>query len=290
LFGLLWSLAVWAFCGGLISRLAVVELGREEQANLKQSGQLTIKRWGDHFTAPLYPLLGTVLIAILSLPVGWLLLADFGTIVAGILWIFVLIGGAISALMLLWLILGWPLMYPAISAEETGDAFEAMSRSFAYSFQKPLNYLFYACVATVLGFVAWSVVDFLCTMAIDTTHWSVSWGAGSDRVSKLWHPTGDERLIGMRMIGGIEWILNAFNEAFAYSYFWVAASAIYLLLRLDVDHTEFDEVWSAEDVPRYPLPSLVPDKAGVPGVPSNAEASSNKPSEPAAQIEPNQAE
>jgi hypothetical protein len=129
-------------------------------------------------------------------------------------------------------------------------------------------------------------------MAIDTAHWSVSWGASGEWVSRLWHPEADvvrssTEKLGMRMIGGVEWTFLAMNEAFAYSFFWVSAAAIYLLLRFDVDHTEFDEVWSASDAPRYPLPALAPDKSGVPGVP---EPSASIPVETKPQMEPNQAE
>lgn len=294
--GTLWSLAVWGLAGGMITRIAAIELGREEQARMRATFRLTLRRWFDYFTAPLYPILGTFLIALLTVPVGWILLPDAGTIVAGLLWILVLVGGAISALLLLWLFLGWPLMWPAISAEETGDSFEAMSRSFAYAFQRPLHYLFFAIVAALLGYVGWAVVDFVCQLTLNATHWAVSWGAGHERIVDVVNfprPTDTESkalLVGASMIRGIEGLLLALSESFAYSFFWVSATAIYLLLRFNLDRTEFDEVWVEEDADRYAVPpEETPAPIAPPASPAAPAVESAPPTE-RADIENNQAE
>lgn len=292
LLGTLWSLAIWGFAGGMITRIAAIELGREEQARMRATFRLTLRRWFDYFTAPLYPILGTFLIALLTLPVGWILLPDAGTIVSGLLWIFVLLGGAISALLLLWLFIGWPLMWPAISAEETGDSFEAMSRSFAYAFQRPLHYLFFAIIAALVGYVGWSVVDFVCQLTLDGTHWAVSWGAGHERiVDVVYSPRPSDTpskalLVGASMIRGIEGLLLALSESFAYSFFWVSATAIYLLLRFNLDRTEFDEVWVEEDAERYAVP---PEEKTVPAT-APAPASTSVESAPAAKPDTDQSQ
>ena len=53
---------------------------------------------------------------------------------------------------------------------------------------------------------------------------------------------------------------------FAYSYFWVATTAIYLLLRNNVDGTELDEMQLNEDDQDEPrgLPELKIDESGIP--------------------------
>jgi hypothetical protein len=268
--GLLWTLAVWSFAGGLITRIAAVEIGREEQAGIRKAFRLTLRRWLDLFTAPLYPVLGTFLIAVVLTPIGWLLWSsDVGIIVAGLLWVFVLLGGAVSALLLLWLLVGWPLMWPAISAEETGDAFEAMSRSYSYSFQRPLHYLFYAVVAALFGYVCWTLVDFVCYLTLEAAHWSVSWGSGHARLREVFSPLAAEPpsaslRFGRELIAWTEGIVRAISEAFAYSFFWVSSTVIYLLLRQSVDRTEFDEVWLADETPRSPLPIGVAEASPSP--------------------------
>ena len=53
------------------------------------------------------------------------------------------------AVLLLGLIFGWPLMFSTISTEGT-DAFDAISRSYAYVFQRPFHYLFYTILITIM--------------------------------------------------------------------------------------------------------------------------------------------
>jgi hypothetical protein len=281
LLGTLWTLAVWSFAGGVITRIAAVELGREEPASIRRTFRLALRRWFDLFTAPLYPVLGTFIIALLCIPVGLLLWSsDAGAIVAALLWFFVLLGAIVTALLLLWLLIGWPLMWPAITAEETGDAFEAMSRSYAYSFQRPLEYLFYAAVVAMFGFVCWTVLDFILHLAIQATHWSVSWGAGTPRMVEVLAPLPEaERSLPLRLsteiIAWTEGFLLALSEAFAYAFFWVSATAIYLLLRQSVDRAEFDEVWDDDEVPRYPLPESSAGPTAAASAPPAGSASSD---------------
>ena len=68
-----------------------------------------------------------------------------------------LVAGLLMAILLLGLLFGWPLMWATISTEET-DSFDALSRSYAYVFQRPLHYLFYAFVAGVVGWLGWLLV------------------------------------------------------------------------------------------------------------------------------------
>ena len=47
------------------------------------------------------------------------------------------------------------------------------------------------------------------------------------------------------MVGLVIMLIHAVAKAFRYSFFFTVASAIYLLLRHDVDQKEMDEVWLA---------------------------------------------
>ena len=153
-----------------------------------------------------------------------------------------LLAGLLMALLLLGLVFGWPLMWATISTEGT-DSFDALSRSYAYVFQRPLHYLFYAVVAAVLGWLGWLLVSTFASAVIWLTSWAVAWGCGADRIMQI--DSG-----GMKGIGhaGSEiihfWVIcvRFLAVGYFYGYFWTAASAIYLLLRRDVDATEMDEV------------------------------------------------
>ena len=45
-------------------------------------------------------------------------------------------------------------------------------------------------------------------------------------------------------------------EGFEYGFFWIAAAAVYLVLRYDVDRTEMDEVYCEGDQTPQMLPPL----------------------------------
>jgi hypothetical protein len=54
--------------------------------------------------------------------------------------------------------------------------------------------------------------------------------------------------------------------AFSYSYLFTAATAIYFVLRQQVDATERDEIYLTGEGDSFGLPPLEADALGVPGV------------------------
>ena len=66
---------------------------------------------------------------------------------------------------------------------------------------------------------------------------------------------------GAMLVRWVYLLVNQVAFAFNFTYFWCAASAIYLLLRMDVDHQEMDEVYLEDDPSRTPAtasPSVPP--------------------------------
>ncbi len=120
----LWSLAVWAFFGGAITRIAAVSLARQENVSWRKVGGFVRPRWFSYVAAPLMPILLTFMGAAVLALVGLMMQKDFGLLVAGIVWPLVLVGGFIMAFLLIGLYFCWPLMWAAISTEGT-DAFGA---------------------------------------------------------------------------------------------------------------------------------------------------------------------
>src|SRR5581483_2134512 len=157
-FGFLWTLAVWAFPGGMITRRAIVQLATDAAPALQPTASFTGRRWLWYFLAPLYPILGILLLAIPIVLLGLLLRisTDFGAAVAGLTWLFVAIAGIGAMWLFGGLIFGWPLMWPAISAERDGDPFDAFSRSYSYVYSKPLHYFFYVVIAAAFGALCWA--------------------------------------------------------------------------------------------------------------------------------------
>lgn len=274
------SLAVWAVFGGAISRCAAMQLGREERIGLRASLKFAIERVFAYFSAPLYPLFGLALfcLAVMVL-VGLPMNLDIGVLWAGVVWILVLLFGALAALLALGLLFGWPLMWATVSSEGS-DAFDALSRSFAYTFQRPLHYLFYVFVVGVIGALAWLLVLQLGEAIIHLAQWAAHWGVFDEvRMNLLveaarGEPLAKEQLsttagIGVWLIALGNGLVRAVAFSFAFGYFWVAASGMYLLLRREVDHTETDEIFVDDDGQSYGLPPLERDARGVPGVAKN---------------------
>ena len=202
---------------------------------------------------------------------------DIGLVWAGAVWLLVLMFGILVGILLLGLLFGWPLMWATISTEGS-DAFDALSRSYAYTLQRPLYYLFYAMLAGVLGGLTWLVVLMFGEGVIQLCWWAADWAvfdeqrmsaiaaaadAGERPSSELVTPLGE---FGAQVVGLANWSLRAVTYSFAYGYFWVCASAFYLLLRREVDHTETDEIYLDDDSYEYGLPPLKDDDAGVPDV------------------------
>ena len=103
----------------MITRIAAVDLGREERATLKEAVVFTARKFISYLVAPLSPLLVVLVLMLLTIPIGWLMIADAALPLAGVLWIFAVLFGFISAIVLFGLLVGWPLMWTTVSAEGT---------------------------------------------------------------------------------------------------------------------------------------------------------------------------
>jgi hypothetical protein len=262
---LLWATAVWALFGGAISRVAAVQLAADERIGWMAALRFACRKWLSYFAAPLLPLLGVILAAIPLAVLGLLMHFNVGVLLAGVLWPLALLGGLVMALLLLGLAFGWPLMWATISTEGT-DSFDALSRSYAYVFQRPLRYLFYVLVAAVLGWLGWLLVETFAGAVVALSYWAAGWGAGP-RIGAM-GMSGLGRIfdVGSGLIGFWTSCVAALALGYFYGYFWIAASAIYLLLRRDVDATETDEVFLDADrsEPTHALPPLGTDEQGAP--------------------------
>ncbi|MFV1966707.1 MAG: hypothetical protein ACC628_14885 [Pirellulaceae bacterium] len=249
LWGGMWNILVWALAAGAITRIAAVQLGREERIGFWEA----IGHAGRHYVwyviAPLFPMLGIVLICLPLAILGALMRLDAGVLIAGLLWLPVLIGGLVITMLLLGLSLGWPLMWPAISSEEGSDAFEAFSRAYAYTFQRPLHYLFFAFVTVAFGAVCWVLVSVFSTCVIEASYWGTSWGASGERIREIQSLPSENGVFfaGAFLIRLCTILVHAIAVAFNDGFFWCAATAIYLLLRREVDEADFDEVFMEEE-------------------------------------------
>ena len=292
------TLVVWALFGGAITRIATVQVSREGSVSLTEALWFVWNRYLSYLCAPVLPFIAVVFIVFFCLIGGALTRVPGLDIVMGLFWFLALVAGGIITLALLGLALGWPLMYSAISTEAT-ESFDALSRSYSYVLGRPWRFLFYVTTAALYGAI---VTTLVATLAYGTAHlsqYAVAWGGGDQNLRSLYafvpEAGGWQRSLGPKdgeLTGGeaagdaavaaqmptmtsyptallvSSWthLLFLGMVGFAYSYFWSAATIIYLLLRRDVDETELDEVYLEEEE-EEPFPTVAPSVGPPLGIP-----------------------
>lgn len=273
-FGSLWQLAVWALIGGVIVRKTIVELALEEPHGVMEAGEFAWRRFGFFFTAPLFPIFGVVVLALPFMLLGLLMRSDTGVFISGLLWIFVALAGLAAAWLLVALMFAFPLLWGAVATEVDGDHFGAISRMYAYLYQRPLHYVGYVLIVLLLGVVSSILVNAAVDTAVRFGPWSTSWGAGAVRSAEVntavsVPPTRRGLYYnGTRLIRGNRDLLRTLGEGWGAVFFWTSFAGVYLLMRKAVDDREVDEVLMDDDV--APTPATVPMTAPAAAAPPPA--------------------
>jgi hypothetical protein len=242
--------------------------------------------------APLLALAGAAVFGVQLAVLGWIMRLDFLAVIAGFIWPFTLLLGLLMAILLIGALAGWPLMWATVGVEGT-DAFDALSRSYAYTYQRPLRLLWYVLLAAILAAVSMFIVKLFATSAISLGNWSVSWGLDEQTYRQivsprrpidadaaydvLAEPAAPAELTGTLWLAAKSirfWksLLGALAAGYQAGFLFVAAVGVYLLLRKDIDGAEMDEVY-VEDEPEFGMPPLSDEHVtGVPEVQSDLAA------------------
>ena len=351
--GCIWTLLVWAFFGVATCRIAMIRLTRDERIGIDDAFGFALQKYPTSLGAFGIPLITVALICLPLALAGLLMTFDVGVVLMGICWIIVLLMVILIVILLVGLLFGWPLMISAVAAEGH-DSFDSLTRSFAYTFQKPLHYIFYAVVALVIGGIIWVIAARATEATINLAYWTTSWGANvsdGDRIDTIRNPdlaneqavvdseskrfevgknpvisdrpddaakSGDGKSVpgdmgefprenqsgkgnkslenksanetpantddtieitepsgslvtGNRIIVFWNSLIKTIAAGFLHGLFWCLSSAIYLLLRRDVDDTELDEVFIDNESQTFELPPLKNDQDGIPQVAETSE-------------------
>ena len=188
---LLANVAVWAFCGGIITRLAAIQLANKGPVTFMQAVRFVAKRYLSYLGAPLVPLAIIAAVVVGLFFYGLLALIPFvGDIVLlGIGLPAVIVGGAIMTVFLVGLV-GYPMMYTTLSVEgDQSDTFDALSRSVNYVYQAPWHYLWNWFVAVMYGAAVTLFVLFFASVSVYVGKWAVGLTA-----SLLWQERKPEYL------------------------------------------------------------------------------------------------
>jgi hypothetical protein len=172
---ILWTLAVWGFFGGAITRMAAVQVARNEKIGMREALRFAKERFQSFFSAPVFPLIFLGILTFFLILFGLFsgLIPIVGDVlIAGLLWPIVIILGLVMAVVLVGLV-GWPLMNPTISTEGS-DSFDALSRSYSYVYQAPWHYLFYTGVSLAYGAVLIFFVGLMGSLMVYLGEWGVN--------------------------------------------------------------------------------------------------------------------
>ncbi|VAX37866.1 hypothetical protein MNBD_PLANCTO02-2608 [hydrothermal vent metagenome] len=251
-----WALTIWAIFGGAICRMTALRFARDERISMKRALQFSSRRFLSYFSAPLLPLSGVVCMWLLLFIAGWIgNIPAVGSVVVGVFYGLAFLIALGIGLILLGVTCGWSLMQATISVEDS-DAFDGFSRSFSYVFSKPWHFIWYLLVALLFGGIAVEVVSFVASIVINIAAQGLSTGMNEERLTALlgesqfllkqnpldWNPL--HAGLPMATWFAVAWHYLAGLMVFCFrdSYFWVATTIIYFLLRRAEDATDFDEI------------------------------------------------
>ncbi len=187
-----WELLVWGVIGGAITRIAALKFTRDEAPGLVTAVKHSLSKLPSYSLAPLIALAGAAVFAVQLMLLGFLMRIDLLAMIAGIAWPFVLLLGLMMAILLIGALVGWPLMWATVSVEGT-DAFDALSRSYAYTYQRPWRLLWYVVFAATVAAVSMFVVKAFAASAVALGDWSVNWGLDQETMDRVVAPLKAEK-------------------------------------------------------------------------------------------------
>ncbi len=198
------------------------------------------------------------------MPSGLILMLGLAPLVLGWLsnipWIGVWLAGLLMIpVVLLSIGLGWcaaitlfgfPLSVCSIVTEKGADAYDGISRSAAYTFQRPLTLALCVIAAGFLSAIGGTFLSIVLSTGLQVIEAGFSIGSFTslEKLESMWGPI-------------LRGIVPLLLTAYGFSFFWTAASATYLILRREVDHAEFDLIDMGDQVTKS-LPEL-PKKDAV---------------------------
>lgn len=222
-------IGIWGFIGGCLTRRTVVECGTQTTMPWMHTFQIVIKRLQSIAWSLAMPACALVFVMILPILVGvasrlpWI-----GVVIAFVLLIPIMIAVLAVAWVSAITLLGFPLSITAIVTERKADAFDGVSRSAAYVFQRPLVFILLITAFQFLSFAASEIFGSILWVGKSLMVTGFDIGASHAMVATQ-----------SLLLDGIPSLLLA---GFSMSFFWSAAASIYLVLRKEVDRTEFDHI------------------------------------------------
>lgn len=255
LLGFGWTLLIGSFFAGVICRTAAFDLAAsQERYGVFRAVRYVLARMKSFLGVQLIPI--AVLFGML-LPI--ILLGCFASYVSpfvtSLLWGFALIWGLLLGMVGLVILAAWPLLWPALAAEES-DAFDAIGSSIGYVSQRPFSYFLYVLIAAVVSSAGLILFSMIIQLGMSLLSFGMFAGGGQDVYSLI---SASSRLPDKASTGVMNFwtfLASFLNDAYLFSVFWTSATGVFLLLRYDVDGAELDEIYVDGDENEKPMPKL----------------------------------
>lgn len=232
-----WLILVWGPVGGAIARMAVVQAARSRRVGMGEAVRFGRKSAGALVLSPLCPLIGLAFCSLTGLVFGLIYRVPGGPAVAGILLFIPMSVAVVMALLVAALVAGWPMFHAAVACGAE-DALDAMVRTYSYLTQRLALFGIGVAIAWATGLAGLALAELLVETVIRLAEWSVTMTGPGPEIAALFDGSGP-RPAGPAAAAHRFWlgVARFAGQAWVYSYFWTAASLIYLGLRHEVDGT-----------------------------------------------------
>ncbi len=159
-----WTIGVWAFLAGAITRIAAMKLAREEGLELKDALRFGAKKWLSNIGSIAFVgiIIGFFYLVTNASIAGWIgRIPVVGGVLLGVLFVLVLVASFLIVLAGALGLLGFNLAAAAISTE-VSDAFDGVSRAWDYVLARPWHLILtFFCTLTYLGIVVFLGLTFI---------------------------------------------------------------------------------------------------------------------------------
>ncbi len=240
---ILLALGIWSLAGTILCRRSATLFVGNDESSVHSAIQYGLVRFRASASAPLIPLFTALIIGLLIAGIGFVGKLPF----LGLLWLtiaspVVMILGFAIAFLLLVSTIGWPLMVAAVATDDC-DSFGALSRAYSCLTGRPWHAFGFGLISLFVGSILMSVANLFIETAIMCAMSCSGFGRGAELAqSSLLFPLTQLSHIVLSGVG--------------ISFFWSAATVIYLLLRQEVDRMPLERLALDDDArpARDPLP------------------------------------
>lgn len=296
---LAWMLLCYSYFGSAICRVAAVYSARGRWLGpLATLGDFAAPRWLEVARAPglflAAVVVGGLLLFLQGLVGG---IPVIGPLLTGVFFGLSLLLGAVMTFGMLGIVFAVHLAAPVVAVEKS-DAFDAWSRACTYVLQRPLTFAWYALVALISGSLGYCIVRLVAMMTLKCANtwldagmsafgqrggqhldatplgaiwrmpdWSALAIVPNAHAPKWWGEmapvlTSNSEWLGMLPLAIVIYLFVGVVLGYAISFYFTAATDIYLLLRQTIDGADLDQVEYQDDADLELNDTVVPAVTG----------------------------